>query len=68
MGIKIMTDINDYLTDFGQHSTRSKHYRSMAHAAMNSASQTQFPSMRADLLKLAAAWNDLAAEADLFRH
>jgi hypothetical protein len=63
-----VTDINNYLTDIGQHSTRSDHYRSMAHDAMNSAAKTQFPSMRADLLKLAAAWNDLAAEADLLKH
>jgi hypothetical protein len=62
-----MTDINNYLTDIGHHNTRSDHYRSMAHEAMNSAGKTEFPSMRADLLKLAAAWNDLAAEADLFR-
>ena len=63
-----MTDINNYLTDIGRHNTRSDHYRSMADDAMNSALQTRFPSMRADLLKLAAAWNDLAAEADLFNH
>jgi len=64
-----MPDINTYLTaDFGPHTTRSDHYRSMAHAAMASAGQTRFPSMRDDLLKLAAAWNDLAAEADLFKH
>jgi HD superfamily phosphohydrolase YqeK len=63
-----MTDFEDYLTETGYHSTRSDHYRGMASAAMDSANKTQFPSMRAELLKLAAAWHDLAAETDLSKH
>ena len=58
VGIKPMTCIP-------KHSALADHYRCKANAAMDSASTTQYPAMRADLLKLAAAWHHLAAEIDL---
>jgi hypothetical protein len=50
------------MTDNDNHRTRAAHYKCMAGEAMESATMTQFPAMRRDLLKLAAAWHDLAAE------
>ena len=43
-------------------------YRARAQEAIDSALITEFPALRSHLLRLAAAWQDLADEAELSKH
>jgi hypothetical protein len=56
------------VNDLGNQSARAAHFSTMEKLAADAAANTRFPQMRDQLLKLAAAWHDLASKTEYSEH